>query len=591
MDRLRQDQFGFFNTSLKHHKGNLFGLLILIGLLSMSSCFTARITYTPVPDPDITRSAEITATLPAPQVTQLHLAPYTTWIDPMLLDRLESDLANDSDFKIISDQNNSVLQISFDGTELAGQVLFALAAPFYDQTVSISSTDLLNLWSSSESSNSPYSKLVMTQDTRTLLNLIWAEPAPDRVEIVSPELIADTVWFNTGFLAIVPFEEITPAFKILAVDNIHPFDSASPLTYPLSIPIYLSASDPYYLENLDIPYLGNFHPDRLTTIALTGVTALVRDTAAIMEEKGLLYPADQVRDILTAADITHINNEVPFSPDCPDPDSNQSSLYFCSKDEYIELLLHIGTDIVELSGDHFGDQGPDAMLHSLELYDSYGFQTYGGGKNLADGLQPLILEHNGNMIAFLGCNAKPHEKYATATETSPGASSCDFDWMLSEISRLKSEGYLVIVTMQHEEVDDFSPIAIQLYDFHRLAEAGADIVSGSQAHHPQGFEIDNGSFIHYGLGNLFFDQYYLAQFYPELHINKDKSFIDLHYVYNGRYINTQLIPLQFIDNAQPRVMTSSEESDFLEEIFTASKWEGNWIYLFPAGYFEPPDEQ
>jgi poly-gamma-glutamate capsule biosynthesis protein CapA/YwtB (metallophosphatase superfamily) len=33
------------------------------------------------------------------------------------------------------------------------------------------------------------------------------------------------------------------------------------------------------------------------------------------------------------------------------------------------------------------------------------------------------------------------------------------------------------------------------------------IVSGSQAHQPHGFEFYNGSLIHYGLGNLFFDQY------------------------------------------------------------------------------------
>ncbi len=39
-----------------------------------------------------------------------------------------------------------------------------------------------------------------------------------------------------------------------------------------------------------------------------------------------------------------------------------------------------------------------------------------------------------------------------------------------------------------------------------MKDAGADIVSGSQAHQPQGMEIRGDGFINYGLGNLFFGQ-------------------------------------------------------------------------------------
>ena len=40
----------------------------------------------------------------------------------------------------------------------------------------------------------------------------------------------------------------------------------------------------------------------------------------------------------------------------------------------------------------------------------------------------------------------------------------------------------------------------------RVADAGATMVSGSQAHYPHIMEFRGESFIHYGLGNLFFDQ-------------------------------------------------------------------------------------
>ncbi|MCJ7715674.1 MAG: CapA family protein, partial [Anaerolineales bacterium] len=266
------------------------------------------------------------------------------------------------------------------------------------------------------------------------------------------------------------------------------------------------------------------------------------------------------------------------------------SLYFCSDDRYIQLLNSVGTDIVELSGDHFGDWGPEAMLHSLDLYHGLNLITYGGGETLQIGLDPVYLEHNGNKFAFIGCNGKVHDVYATATSTNPGASRCDFEWMIPEITRLSDEGYLVIATMQHEEIDSFSSVAIQRYDFRRLGEAGALVVSGSQAHHPQGIEITETYFIHYGLGNLFFDQWHLANYYPEVHKNKDKTFIDLHYFYDGRHISTQLVPLQFIDNARPRMMTTEEKEPFLEEIFKASMWKGKWIYLFPAEFYSELEE-
>ena len=439
---------------------------------------------------------------------------------------------------------------------------------------------------------SEFNQLFLSKETKDHLSQIWGEPSIDGLKIVPSNQIANNIWNYPGSLAIIPFNYLNPSFKVITIDEIDPLSNISKdQYYPLTFPVYFTVPDSSPQIPLNIPYLTNFDRSKLTSIALTGVTALVRDTAAIMEEKGILYPADDVRDLLVAADLTHVNNEVPFAVDCPPPDSNQESLYFCSSDDYIELLISIGTDIIELSGDHFADYGPEAMLHSLELYSQNGFLTYGGGVNLQAGLDPLIIEHNGNRFAFIGCNSKPHEKYATATNTNPGASRCDFDWMLPEISRLSEAGYLVIATMQHEEVDSFFPIAIQQYDFQNLSDAGAVIVSGSQAHHPQGFELSVSKFIHYGLGNLFFDQWYLSNYFPEGYLNKDKSTIDLHFFYDGKYINTQLIPLQFIDNARPREMTLEEKQSFLTDLFNASKWNDNWVYLYQAGYFIETENQ
>jgi hypothetical protein len=237
---------------------------------------------------------------------------------------------------------------------------------------------------------------------------------------------------------------------------------------------------------------------------------------------------------------------------------------FCTKPEYIGLLDDIGTDIVELSGDHFGDWGPEAMLYTLELYKERGWIVYGGGANREEARQAQLIEHNGNKLAFIGCNAKGGG-YATASETRPGAVACDFEWMHAEIARLKAEGYQVITTFQHFEYYTYEAQPNQIADSQGMAQAGAAIVSGSQAHQPQEIEFFAGGFIHYGLGNLFFDQYHMG-------LPTGQGFLDRHVFYDGRYLSTELIGIRFVDFARPRLMTAEERIELLEAVFAASGW-------------------
>lgn len=499
--------------------------------------------------------------------------PSAIWIDPHFPAAVHDFFSASPEFIVLHNQQDASITVSSEDGVPFGTWTYLLVSPFPSLVEDLNSSDLRTLWQTGISSSLPFYELALSEETKNALTLLWGEPDPSVLIILDPDLIPSTLWANLESIGIIPFEQLNSYLKVLSLNGQNPLDhDFIPDLYDLTLPLYISSLSLPLESLLTGDLLVNFDPSKLTTIALTGVTALVRDTAFIMEEKGLLYPAEEIRSLLETADITHISNEVPFSEDCPTPDSNQSSLYFCSKDEYIQLLEILGTDIVELSGDHLGDWGPEAMLHSLDLYHERNWLTYGGGETLEKGLKPVFIEHNGNQFAFIGCNGKVHDRYATASATNPGSSRCDFEWMAAEITRLNDRGYLVIATMQHEEIDSFYPVAIQQWDFRLLADAGAVIVSGSQAHHPQAIELYETSLIHYGLGNLFFDQWYLSHYNADEHINKDKSFIDLHYFYNGTYINTQLITLQFVDNARPRFMTPSERKIFLSEVFQASIW-------------------
>jgi len=487
----------------------------------------------------------------------------SVWVPPYLAETMGEALDNSLRSLFASDESLANIQLEVGEGNVVSQWVYALVTPFSSSIMQgVSGDELLSRWQGS-SSEMP---LLMDSNTLDLFTALWG-PAGTNIQVVAKEALIDYAWTHQPALAIVPFENLNPRWKVLPVDGLSPIHKDFDLeTYRLKIPISLN-SDPeraaLIQSNFVIP-TSNYDPQKMTVVALTGVTALVRATASTMERRGVLYPAQDIRNWLINADITHISNEVPFAVDCPYPNPTQEEIRFCSADKYIQLLEDVGTDVVELTGDHFSDWGMEAMYHTLELYRERGWSYYGGGENLAEGRKALLLENNGNRIAFIGCNAKGGS-FAQASDSFPGAAVCDMGWMAGEISRLKSEGYLVIATFQHLEYYTYYAQPDQQEDFRQMANAGADIVSGSQAHQPQGMEFLNGSFIHYGLGNLFFDQYSYCDACRQ-------GTVDLHVFYDGRYVSTELLPIEFVDYARSRPMTLQEANDFFQILFSASGW-------------------
>jgi poly-gamma-glutamate synthesis protein (capsule biosynthesis protein) len=311
----------------------------------------------------------------------------------------------------------------------------------------------------------------------------------------------------------------------------------------------------------------NRDPNQLSIVVLTGVTAMVRSTAMQMELRGYTFPAENILPFFADADILHTSNEVSFATDCPEPEWTGDPEGFCSSRDYYALLEYIGLDIVELTGNHLNDRGTVPLTYTLDVYDGNQLPYYGGGRDLTDSLEARILTSpNGTRFAFIGCNsAGPYA--AWATDASPGAAPCG-DWaaITQRIAGLKAAGEadVVIATLQYIELDQYDPSPEQITDFERLASAGADIVSGSQAHQPQGFGYVDGSFIHYGVGNLFFDQMD--------YIENRQMFADKHVFYGSKHISTILFTGMMEDWAQPRPMTPEERAEFLQLIFDMSPW-------------------
>jgi len=518
------------------------------------------------PTPTLTR---------APTPTPEPLRELVAWLDPGLPQQLTERIQLPAGVKTTSLLKEANLEIGALRGAAPEKVtwVYALAAPFPTLAEGASLDEVLRAWRG-DAGDSFTGKLLMAPQTRAAFEARWGPNGSERVEEIPAGDLLDTAWARRSDWAIIPFEEIQPRWKVLQVDRMRPTDRGLNIDdYPLTIWFGISGS-PEALRLLaekqeNGPSLfpaENLDPGKMTTLVMTGVTALARATGYKMDTLGTITPGQDIRDWLLDADFTHISNEVSFNKECPKAKFTDTTTMFCSRPEYIELLEYIGTDIVELTGNHNNDWGRAAGSYSLELYRERGWSYFGGGANLAEAREPLLIEHNGNRLAFIGCNPVGPSN-AWATDDQPGAAPCDdYGWLLAEITRLRDEGYLPIVTYQYYEIYTPKPSEHQARNFRAAVDAGAVIVSGSQAHYPQIMEFYQGQFIHYGLGNLFFDQMDIPV------VGTRREFIDRHIFYDGRYIQTQLLTAMLEDYARPRPMTDGERQPFLSEIFTAAGW-------------------
>jgi len=508
-----------------------------------------------------------TAALPPVTPSAPPLGSDSLWISPAVPDALrQSALA--SGLPLASSAENATIRLDINPqsaiSNLQSVWIYALVAPFPTVTDSVGADELRRAWAGEPAGPFAGRPLWMTESTLAAFRALWGAPGPGSVRTAPTDQLLDAAWGAQPAWGIVPFESLEPRWKVLTIGGQSPIHKDfDPTIYPLIIKFSLQPSSFIFHPSSLILPPSNRDPSKLTTLIMTGVTALVRATAFRMEQKGLTYPARDIGDLLRSADLTHISNEVPFAEGCPYPDPNQPTLIFCSDPRYIALLEDVGADIIELTGNHFQDYGSEATLYTLELYKQRGWQYYGGGADLQEATQAITLEHNGNKLAFIGCNPVGPPG-AWATETRPGAAPCDYDWMHMEIARLRAEGYLPIVTFQYFENYTPIPTEQQVSTFRGMAEAGALVVNGSQAHLPQAMEFYADAFIHYGLGNLFFDQMDIPV------TGTRREFIERHVFYAGKYISTELLTAMLEDYARPRPMTEVERTQFLQDIFSIS---------------------
>ena len=382
-------------------------------------------TNTPTPSPTPIPS-------PTPEINGI-------WADVSVPTELKTQVVLPAGWQWVENAESSRLRIEIaqDGAIPEITWVYALAAPFPTVLDDAALEEVKRSWRGDAHELFRDGSLLVSPDTQAVFQALWGAPSGEVTALGEDELVG-AAWDQHTW-ALVPFERLEPRLKALRVDGSSVLRRGELDGYPLTIGYHASGDvDLFFQSGGSLPR-SNRDQSKLTVVLMTGTTALVRATAWRMEGLGLDYPARDIMDWLQEPDFTHISSKSSFNPACPPADPNQESLMFCSRPEYIQLLDAIGADLIELSGNHNNDWGRDAFNYSLDLFRQRGWRWFAGGENAEEARHPLIVEHNGNRLAFMGCNlAGPPAVWATADQ--PGAAHCDLDWSAGELARFTRAG-------------------------------------------------------------------------------------------------------------------------------------------------------
>jgi poly-gamma-glutamate capsule biosynthesis protein CapA/YwtB (metallophosphatase superfamily) len=161
-----------------------------------------------------------------------------------------------------------------------------------------------------------------------------------------------------------------------------------------------------------------------------------------------------------------------------------------------------------VANNHSCDFGKDAFLDQLGLMKKADLPYFGGGRNLSEARQPLILKRKGLNITLLGFNRFPPKSFA-AGENEPGIAWLDEADVVKAIKSARQEYHadIVIPYLHWGKESEPGPTLEQKGLARRLIDAGADAIIGVHPHVIQTVDIYKGRPIVYSLGNMVFDYY------------------------------------------------------------------------------------
>jgi poly-gamma-glutamate synthesis protein (capsule biosynthesis protein) len=287
---------------------------------------------------------------------------------------------------------------------------------------------------------------------------------------------------------------------------------------------------------------GAYGPDEKYDMLFVGDIMMDRGIEQIIAGEGkgdMLYPFQNVRDMLAKPTITFANLEGPIS----NVGSNHGSVFSFRMDPATTKALYdVGVDIVSVANNHMGDYGREALEDTFRRLRRAGIAYTGAGWNHAEAVTPTILERNGQRIGFLGfSDVGPN--WIEARDALSGVAIAGTQEVTDAVRQAQSLVDILIVSFHFGDEYETKSNNIQKELAHAAIDAGAKVVIGTHPHVAQEVEEYHGGVIAYSLGNFIFDQAF----------SKDtKNALALKLYMKGKTIErTESIPITFNEHYQP----------------------------------------
>lgn len=304
-----------------------------------------------------------------------------------------------------------------------------------------------------------------------------------------------------------------------------------------------------------------------TTLLFTGVIVPARCVQAKLDELGDPdYPYEEVREVIASADLAVGVLNATMS-DYPPHTGCVSTYVLVGSSNNADAMAGAGFDVMSVATNHIKDCGITtcgnrAFFDTMGNLDRVGIQRVGAGENLAEALQPLVVEVNGVRFGFVSMGDSRQGDWTFASEESPGIALLNEENMRQALAAAR-EVSDVVIALPHWGPEDVSvPNGIQQRQARYIVDAGADLVVGNHTHVVQGIQEIDGITVFYGLGNFVFDQ----------SMRDHQQGVILQVRFSGsEFVGYELIPTHVDMDGRVHIADPKEAAEILDRIDRASK--------------------
>jgi len=293
-----------------------------------------------------------------------------------------------------------------------------------------------------------------------------------------------------------------------------------------------------------------------TSILLAGDIMLSRNVAAAMyKANDFTLPFQNVKDLISGADIAFANLESPFNDQ--GDHSVEGSMVFNADPKFAAGLQDAGFDILSTANNHALDQGTTGLDLTINLLKQNNIIPTGTVSTTGEPILPVIKKNN-ILYGFLSYSYTA--KNDGGQSTSPYIN--DFNNLTKlrqDIVSLKGHNADVVIVNMHAGVEyTRTPTPEQVAFAHAAIDAGAELVVGEHPHWVQTIEQYKGKWIFYSLGNFVFDQMFSPDTSEGLAVNV---------VFKDNTVDSiELLPVEIENFCCPRWAMSIEAAAILKKI-------------------------